>query len=194
MLCRQDPELHRRQNAPASRVLPPGERQSRQFDGRQEEPEQDHRIPEDAARLESAGHHDAGSESRLPSDTPETIRRDIKIIQHELPLDVIEFFRPDAAGLEDHQTLCEGIPMDAILEDPMMLKMSADCAREDEPAGMGEHLSRGGCLLFAGTCEDCCAGPSALACRLQASSRCWCPLQRRCRSKKCIPCKAVCCG
>jgi radical SAM superfamily enzyme YgiQ (UPF0313 family) len=53
----------------------------------------------------------------FPSDTPETIRRDIKIIQHELPLDVIEFFvLTPLPGSEDHQTLWrKGIPMDADL-------------------------------------------------------------------------------
>ncbi|SCW52978.1 Radical SAM superfamily protein [Rhizobium mongolense subsp. loessense] len=53
----------------------------------------------------------------FPSDTPETIRRDIKIIQQELPLDVIEFFvLTPLPGSEDHQTLWrKGIPMDADL-------------------------------------------------------------------------------
>ncbi|PKA41324.1 radical SAM protein [Rhizobium sullae] len=53
----------------------------------------------------------------FPSDTPETIRRDIKIIQHELPLDVIEFFvLTPLPGSEDHQTLWrKGVPMDADL-------------------------------------------------------------------------------
>ncbi|APO75654.1 radical SAM domain-containing protein [Rhizobium etli 8C-3] len=53
----------------------------------------------------------------FPSDTPETIRRDIKIIQRELPLDVIEFFvLTPLPGSEDHQTLWrKGIPMDADL-------------------------------------------------------------------------------
>ncbi|MBB4272371.1 B12-binding domain-containing radical SAM protein [Rhizobium mongolense] len=53
----------------------------------------------------------------FPSDTPETIRRDIKIIQHELPLDVIEFFvLTPLPGSEDHQTLWrKGIPMDTDL-------------------------------------------------------------------------------
>jgi hypothetical protein len=53
----------------------------------------------------------------FPSDTPETIRRDIQIIQHELPLDVIEFFvLTPLPGSEDHQTLWrKGVPMDADL-------------------------------------------------------------------------------
>jgi Radical SAM superfamily len=42
----------------------------------------------------------------FPSDTPETIRRDIAIIQKELPLDIIEFFcLTPLPGSEDHQVL-----------------------------------------------------------------------------------------
>jgi hypothetical protein len=50
----------------------------------------------------------------FPSDTPQTIRRDIAIIQEELPLDVIEFFcLTPLPGSEDHQVLWKkGITMD----------------------------------------------------------------------------------
>ena len=50
----------------------------------------------------------------FPSDTPATIRRDIAIIQDELPLDVIEFFcLTPLPGSEDHQVLWKkGITMD----------------------------------------------------------------------------------
>jgi radical SAM superfamily enzyme YgiQ (UPF0313 family) len=42
----------------------------------------------------------------FPADTPETIRRDIGIIQKELPVDIIEFFcLTPLPGSEDHQTL-----------------------------------------------------------------------------------------
>ncbi|THK38996.1 radical SAM protein [Ensifer sp. MPMI2T] len=42
----------------------------------------------------------------FPADTPETIRRDIAIIQHELPVDIIEFFiLTPLPGSEDHQKL-----------------------------------------------------------------------------------------
>ncbi|MCX5493610.1 radical SAM protein [Kaistia dalseonensis] len=53
----------------------------------------------------------------FPSDTPETIRRDIGIIQRELPLDILEFFfLTPLPGSEDHQTLFrKGVPMDADL-------------------------------------------------------------------------------
>jgi len=53
----------------------------------------------------------------FPSDTPESIRRDIKIIQRELPLDILEFFiLTPLPGSEDHQTLWrKGVAMDADL-------------------------------------------------------------------------------
>ena len=50
----------------------------------------------------------------FPSDTPATIRRDIAIIQDELPLDIIEFFcLTPLPGSEDHQILWKkGVAMD----------------------------------------------------------------------------------
>jgi len=50
----------------------------------------------------------------FPSDTPETIRRDIAIIQEELPLDIIEFFcLTPLPGSEDHQILWKkGVAME----------------------------------------------------------------------------------
>ncbi|MCW4115082.1 radical SAM protein [Aurantimonas sp. MSK8Z-1] len=50
----------------------------------------------------------------FPSDTPESIRRDIRILQEELPLDVIEFFcLTPLPGSEDHQTLWKkGVAME----------------------------------------------------------------------------------
>ena len=50
----------------------------------------------------------------FPSDTPATIRRDIAIIQDELPVDVIEFFcLTPLPGSEDHQVLWKkGVTMD----------------------------------------------------------------------------------
>jgi hypothetical protein len=50
----------------------------------------------------------------FPADTPASIRRDIAIIQKELPLDVIEFFcLTPLPGSEDHQVLWKnGTPMD----------------------------------------------------------------------------------
>jgi hypothetical protein len=53
----------------------------------------------------------------FPGDTPESIRRDIAIIQRELPLDILEFFiLTPLPGSEDHQTLWrQGVAMDADL-------------------------------------------------------------------------------
>jgi hypothetical protein len=53
----------------------------------------------------------------FPADTPETIRRDIAIVQKELPLDILEFFcLTPLPGSEDHQTLWnKGIAMDSDL-------------------------------------------------------------------------------
>ncbi len=51
----------------------------------------------------------------FPNDTLESILRDIKIIQRELPLDLLEFFfLTPLPGSEDHKKLfTAGIPMDA---------------------------------------------------------------------------------
>jgi radical SAM superfamily enzyme YgiQ (UPF0313 family) len=53
----------------------------------------------------------------FPSDTPETIRRDIAIIQRELPVDILEFFcLTPLPGSEDHQVLWKNaVPMDVDL-------------------------------------------------------------------------------
>ena len=56
----------------------------------------------------------AGFIMGLPGDTPETIRRDIKIVQEELPVDLLEFtMLTPLPGSEDHQKLHEkGVWMD----------------------------------------------------------------------------------
>ena len=51
----------------------------------------------------------------FPEDTPETIRRDLAIIQRELPVDILEFFiLTPLPGSKDHQRLAEaGVAMDS---------------------------------------------------------------------------------
>ena len=67
--------------------------------GRQEKAEQDRRISQDAAGVEEAGVTVfAGYILGFPSDTPESIMRDIKIIQRELPIDLAGVPLPDAAA------------------------------------------------------------------------------------------------
>jgi hypothetical protein len=53
----------------------------------------------------------------FPADTPATIRRDIAIIQQELPVDLLEFFcLTPLPGSEDHQTLWKnGVAMNSDL-------------------------------------------------------------------------------
>jgi hypothetical protein len=50
----------------------------------------------------------------FPSDTAESIRRDVEIVKKELPLDVLEFFfLTPLPGSEDHQKLVQaGVPVD----------------------------------------------------------------------------------
>jgi len=50
----------------------------------------------------------------FPTDTPETIARDIEIIKEELPVDILEFFYlTPLPGSEDHKNLyLRGVPMD----------------------------------------------------------------------------------
>jgi hypothetical protein len=50
----------------------------------------------------------------FPTDTPESVARDIDIIKKELPLDILEFFcLTPLPGSEDHKVLyLKGVPMD----------------------------------------------------------------------------------
>jgi len=50
----------------------------------------------------------------FPTDTPESIARDIEIVKRELPLDILEFFcLTPLPGSEDHKVLyMKGVPMD----------------------------------------------------------------------------------
>jgi hypothetical protein len=50
----------------------------------------------------------------FPTDTPQTIARDIEIIKRELPIDILEFFfLTPLPGSEDHKNLyIKGVPMD----------------------------------------------------------------------------------
>ena len=51
----------------------------------------------------------------FPEDTPESIERDIGIIQRELPIDILEFtMLTPGPGSKDHQDLyLKGVPMSA---------------------------------------------------------------------------------
>ncbi|MDQ3907745.1 MAG: radical SAM protein [Acidobacteriota bacterium] len=53
----------------------------------------------------------------FPNDTPESILHDVRVIQKELPIDIVEFTcLTPLPGSEDHRKMCEaGQPMDADL-------------------------------------------------------------------------------
>ncbi len=79
----------------------------------------------------------------FPTDTPETIARDIEIIKKELPIDILEFFYlTPLPGSEDHKKLyLSGVPMD-----PDMNKYDLEHACTAHPdhveRGLDEGLSR----------------------------------------------------
>jgi hypothetical protein len=67
----------------------------------------------------------------FPGDTPETVIRDIKIIQRELPLDILEFsFLTPLPGSEDHKRQwMAGVPMDEDLNKYDLEHVVADHAK-----------------------------------------------------------------
>ena len=85
----------------------------------------------------------------FPADTPETIRRDIAIIQRELPLDIIEFFcLTPLPGSEDHQVLWkDGVEMDPDLN---IYDVEHVCTShpQNEQAGSGRSIYREAWSLY----------------------------------------------
>ena len=98
----------------------------------------------------------------FPADTPETIRRDIEIIQKELPLDVLEFFcLTPLPGSEDHQTLWRnGVAMEPDLNKYDVEHVCTAHARMST-AGVGGDLSPrpGRSTTPRRTWRRCCAAP-----------------------------------
>ena len=72
------------------------------------ESEPHHRISQDVPEVEDRLVVTyAGFILGLPGDTPASIRRDIEIIQKELPVDVLEFtMLTPLPGSEDHRKSC----------------------------------------------------------------------------------------
>lgn len=72
----------------------------------------------------------------FPADTPESIARDIAIIQRELPIDMLEFFvLTPLPGSKDHQDLAkQGVPMD-----PDMNKYDSEHVTTAHPRMTGEQ-------------------------------------------------------
>src|SRR5258708_25138260 len=78
----------------------------------------------------AAVHIFAGYILGFPEDTPESILRDIKIIQRELPIDLLQFScMTPLPGSEDHQRLYNaGVPMD-----PDLNKYDVEHVTTDHP-------------------------------------------------------------
>ena len=82
----------------------------------------------------------AGFIMGLPGDTPETIKRDIEIVQKELPVDLLEFtMLTPLPGSEDHQKLHEkGVWMDPDLNKYDLETVTVE-APADEPRRNGSR-------------------------------------------------------
>ncbi|MFI5014799.1 MAG: B12-binding domain-containing radical SAM protein [Hyphomicrobiales bacterium] len=81
----------------------------------------------------------AGFIMGLPSDTPQSIRRDIEIIQKELPVDVLEFtMLTPLPGSEDHQKLHE----QGIWMDPDLNKYDLETVTVEHPRMSREEWQR----------------------------------------------------
>ena len=92
----------------------------------------------------------------FPNDTPESIRHDLEIIKHELPLDMLEFFvLTPLPGSEDHKVLYEkGVWMDPDMN-KYELEHVVTGSRQDEQGGVAGGLSLGlGHLLYRRASRD----------------------------------------
>ncbi len=77
----------------------------------------------------------------FPNDTPESIRHDIEIVKHELPLDILEFFvLTPLPGSEDHKVLADKIGRDGCRSQQIRSRAHRHRASEDEQGGVGRHL------------------------------------------------------
>jgi len=81
----------------------------------------------------------AGFIMGLPGDTPQSIRRDIEIVQKELPVDVLEFtMLTPLPGSEDHQKLYE----QKVWMDPDLNKYDLETVTVEHPRMSREEWQR----------------------------------------------------
>ena len=95
----------------------------------------------------------------LPADTPESIRRDIEIIQRELPLDILEWFiLTPLPGSEDHQVLWrKGVDMDPDLNNYDFEHVVTGPSEDDRAGVAGRSISSLDALLLARARRDAAA-------------------------------------
>ena len=89
----------------------------------------------------------------FPNDTPESIKRDIGIIQRELPIDMMEFFcLTPLPGSEDHQNSLSQGGRHGPRHEQIRHRARGGRPCQDDPRGMaGDLPHRLGSLLHAGT-------------------------------------------
>jgi radical SAM superfamily enzyme YgiQ (UPF0313 family) len=94
----------------------------------------------------------------FPGDTPQSIERDIGIIQRELPIDLLEFFiLTPLPGSEDHRRLHFGGRGDGWRSQSLRHHTRDDAPRDDVERRTARHLPQG-------------VGPVLLACARRARS------------------------
>jgi radical SAM superfamily enzyme YgiQ (UPF0313 family) len=98
----------------------------------------------------------------FPTDTPESIARDIDIIKKELPIDILEFFYlTPLPGSEDHKRLLvSGVPMD-----PDMNKYDLEHAcvahpKMSQDAWMKAYAAHGHAITLTSMSKRCSAAQS----------------------------------
>jgi hypothetical protein len=103
----------------------------------------------------------------FPADTPESIERDIKTIQRELPIDVLEFFiLPPLPGSADHQALDrQGVWMDADMNRYDVDHVTTSHARMSAQEWRTSTTGRGICITARSMWKRCCAAPGPAASR-----------------------------
>ena len=125
-------------------------------DGGQEAPEQDLGISRHAAGV-AAGKvmTYAGYILGFPTDTPETIARDIEIIKRELPVDILEFFfLTPLPGSEDHK-ICISRGGDGPRHEQIRPRTCLHRASVDVGGDLGKGLCRRlDALLHRCACRD----------------------------------------
>ena len=110
----------------------------------------------------------------FPADTPASIRRDIEIIQRELPLDIMEFFcLTPLPGSEDHQKLWrKGVAWIPISTTTISRRLHRPSEHDAQGVGTRSIRRRGVSIIPRRTCGRCCGGRPRPAARWPAWSRC----------------------
>ena len=97
----------------------------------------------------------------FPTDTPETIARDIDIIKKELPIDMMEFFLlTPLPGSEDQSTsMTVGVPMDPDMNNYDLEHVCTGHATMTKRPGLRSIGMPGRATIRTNTWKRCCAAP-----------------------------------